>query len=553
MSDIRKLLNNIEQLSESSAGCSTAGSVATVAMPLGSTQKRVEEAAPEGPKVAVTPPEFASGGSNWGNWQNSVHSKFNKKSKKTKVKEAKQVDEVSKETIGSYIKKASQDLVDRATGSSFMSGKAGDKYNKSDDTPKETKRKKGLARAVDKLVKEDEPKPVTTGHFADKPGQKKPYPALKNIKTGKVRPHPADPEAKLQEGADFGAYYYEQLAQKMFDLNPNFSTKGRCDELLNAAFPIAVQDLGKKRAQWEFGYDEDFISDFVSAYGELQRGEQGVAEGLGKNIKRGMQGWYADATDINGEKMTPKDVVRRNKNYDNETLQRIHKAVNGPGPGFPFSNSKTKHSPADLQKRVLDREMKKRGLGEQGVAEEATPEQKKWHKALKKAQQARLGKKSFTTRDLARIEKLEQEAEDIRKKGVAKKVDEAKLSEDDVVAKKYKADDVVSARNSGKADVAKAVESLERIAVASDEIIGSLRTTKSIPGWVSKSIAKALDELEDIASFVTTSSGVLEGAMKDIDIGRQDCESMTATQFKKAYGMTKAEWKAKNKKVLGGK
>ena len=75
-----------------------------------------------------------------------------------------------------------------------------------------------------------------------------------------------------------GGYYYEQLAQKMFDLNPNFNIKGRADDLINAAWPEAVKDLGKKRAQWEFNYDEDFISDFVSAYGELQRGEQGVAE-----------------------------------------------------------------------------------------------------------------------------------------------------------------------------------------------------------------------------------------------------------------------------------
>ena len=85
----------------------------------------------------------------------------------------------------------------------------------------------------------------------------------------------------LTEG--FGAYYYEQLAQKMFDLNPDFSTKGRCDELLNAAFPIAVQDLGKKRAQWEFGYDEDFVSDFVSAYGHLQRGGE-LDEGWKQNL-----------------------------------------------------------------------------------------------------------------------------------------------------------------------------------------------------------------------------------------------------------------------------
>jgi hypothetical protein len=46
----------------------------------------------------------------------------------------------------------------------------------------------------------------------------------------------------------------------------------------------------------------------------------------------------------------------------------MSKAVNGPGPGFPFRKGdlegSDKHSPAGLQKRVVDREMKKRGLGE---------------------------------------------------------------------------------------------------------------------------------------------------------------------------------------------
>ena len=78
---------------------------------------------------------------------------------------------------------------------------------------------------------------------------------------------------------DNGGYYYEILARKVFDERPNFSTSGRAEELVDYAFRFAVQDLGKSRARWEFGYDEDFLSDFVSAYGELQRGEQGVAEG----------------------------------------------------------------------------------------------------------------------------------------------------------------------------------------------------------------------------------------------------------------------------------
>lgn len=85
----------------------------------------------------------------------------------------------------------------------------------------------------------------------------------------------------LNEG--FGAYYYEQLAQKVFDLNPNLSTEGRCEELLKAAFPIAVQDLGKKGAQWKFNYDEDFPSDFVSAYAYLQ-GDGELEEGWKQNL-----------------------------------------------------------------------------------------------------------------------------------------------------------------------------------------------------------------------------------------------------------------------------
>jgi len=86
-------------------------------------------------------------------------------------------------------------------------------------------------------------------------------------------------EENINEGAEFGAYYSEQLAQKVFDQNPNLSCEGKCEELLDAAWPIAVADLGRKRAQYEFGYNEDFPSDFVSAYIHLQKQSQGVTEG----------------------------------------------------------------------------------------------------------------------------------------------------------------------------------------------------------------------------------------------------------------------------------
>lgn len=94
-----------------------------------------------------------------------------------------------------------------------------------------------------------------------------------DIESGKAKPL----GYKLSETD--GGYYYEILAKKVFADNPNLSTKGRAEDLFQAGIKYAVQDLGRKRAQWEFNYDEDFFSDFVSAYGELQRGEQGVAEG----------------------------------------------------------------------------------------------------------------------------------------------------------------------------------------------------------------------------------------------------------------------------------
>jgi hypothetical protein len=90
-------------------------------------------------------------------------------------------------------------------------------------------------------------------------------------------------QSAVQEQPTFGTamserdtrsqYYYEKLAQELFDMNPNLDTSGRADEVLNAAFPLIVRDLGsKKRANNLLNYDEDFPSDFVSAYGELKKG-----------------------------------------------------------------------------------------------------------------------------------------------------------------------------------------------------------------------------------------------------------------------------------------
>jgi hypothetical protein len=92
-----------------------------------------------------------------------------------------------------------------------------------------------------------------------------------------------DYESIETEGAEFGAYYHEKLAQKVFDENPDLNTSGRAEEVMSAGFKIAVVDLGKKQAQGMFGYDEDFPSDFVSSYSYLQK--QGQDEGVEERVR----------------------------------------------------------------------------------------------------------------------------------------------------------------------------------------------------------------------------------------------------------------------------
>jgi hypothetical protein len=90
-------------------------------------------------------------------------------------------------------------------------------------------------------------------------------------------------------GEDSKGYYYERLAQELFDMDPTLDASGRADAVLNAAFPLIVRDMGsKKRANSLLNYDEDFPSDFVSAYADLQRAgksEETVTPEL-ENIRR---------------------------------------------------------------------------------------------------------------------------------------------------------------------------------------------------------------------------------------------------------------------------
>ena len=65
--------------------------------------------------------------------------------------------------------------------------------------------------------------------------------------------------------------YAEQLAQELYTQNPNLDLSGRAEALFEAAWPLAVRDLGIKRARWQFGHDEDFPNDLTSSYEYCQK------------------------------------------------------------------------------------------------------------------------------------------------------------------------------------------------------------------------------------------------------------------------------------------
>lgn len=111
-----------------------------------------------------------------------------------------------------------------------------------------------------------------------------------------------------------------------------------------------------------------------------QDANESVTEGFGdkikgavKAVKRASQGWDKNAVGPGGEKLgDPRDIVNRAKSASDDSVQRLAKDKEL---GFPFGgdSSAGPHSPRGLQKRALDREMKKRGLGEQDVAEGSQP------------------------------------------------------------------------------------------------------------------------------------------------------------------------------------
>ena len=119
--------------------------------------------------------------------------------------------------------------------------------------------------------------------------------------------------------------------------------------------------------------------------GMLDNKNKKVEEGIGdtikrgvKSVKRGMQGWGSPQD-------KPQEIVNRNKSYNNAELSTMRTKTPPP-----------EHSPAGLQRKVIDREMKKRGLDEQGVAE--ADDKKEWQKQNAKPKQLGKTEKYFSTR-----------------------------------------------------------------------------------------------------------------------------------------------------------
>jgi hypothetical protein len=96
--------------------------------------------------------------------------------------------------------------------------------------------------------------------------------------------------------------------------------------------------------------------DYVSGAMNTRAVAEGTIGKAVKSVKRGMQGWGSIPI------REPQEIVTRNKGYD-EQIKMLHQTRRR------GEHTAPKHSPQDLQNRVVDREMKKRGLGEQGVAE----------------------------------------------------------------------------------------------------------------------------------------------------------------------------------------
>lgn len=87
--------------------------------------------------------------------------------------------------------------------------------------------------------------------------------------------------------------------------------------------------------------------------GRIDEDTENVNEGVGKSIKRSMQGWGGKGLAITSDKNKPQDIVNRVKAYDDKTLIKMAKDID-------LENDNK--SPAGLQARAIKQELRKRNL-----------------------------------------------------------------------------------------------------------------------------------------------------------------------------------------------
>ena len=216
----------------------TSGAVASVAMPMGEVHKRsrdevVEDGGPEKSPKVDSP-------RNWGDWKNPSLAG---------VKKAKKVSESTGVTDYNPPSKG-------GTRKELLA-----KYHKTKN-PKdaEAARKAGATQKELKGVAEGS----VNDYFKRRKDEEDRIAGTKA--PAKRTPKQTDYEKKrkdqgVAEGQEFGTYYYEELAQKVFDQNPGLEGEAA---ILKAGYDIAKKELGS-RANGVFR-DDDFPGDLVSSY-----------------------------------------------------------------------------------------------------------------------------------------------------------------------------------------------------------------------------------------------------------------------------------------------
>ena len=138
------------------------------------------------------------------------------------------------------------------------------------------------------------------------------------------------------------------LAEDYISTAANY-LRGELNEAVNpaqqAAIAVSMKEKGikPKVGKQPKGEYERKVDKYLKK--KYQKEELELDEVVLKTVKRITQGWGHDPIGVGSK---PKDIVKRNKSYDIDTAKKIHSTLGDAKP----------HTPAGLQKKVLDRKLK---------------------------------------------------------------------------------------------------------------------------------------------------------------------------------------------------